>query len=181
MAPRVLEEHAVARFEESVLPQLGTAYNLARWLTRNEHDAEDLVQEALLRAFKAFPGFRGTDARAWLLAIVRNACYTWLRRTRAQEVTTAFDEQVHTLDGDVLNPERLVLQEADRTRVRQALEELPVEFREVLVLREIEGLSYKEIATVADIPVGTVMSRLARARGRLQIGLAGPPDGGGAR
>jgi len=148
----------------------GRGYNLARWLTRNETDAEDLVQEAFLRAFKAFPGFRGTDARAWLLAIVRNACYTWLRRTRAQKVTTAFDEEIHTVDGDVLNPERLVLQEADRTRVRQALEELPVEFREVLVLREIEGLSYKEIATVADIPVGTVMSRLARARGACSMG-----------
>ena len=181
MAPRALDERAVARFEESVLPQLGAAYNLARWLTRNEHDAQDLVQEALLRAFKAFHGFRGTDPRAWLLAIVRNACYTWLRRTRTQEVTTAFDEEVHTLDGDVLNPERLALREGDNARVRQALEKLPVEFREVLVLREIEGLSYKEIATVADIPVGTVMSRLARARGRLQIGLAGPPDGGGAR
>ncbi|PYT12211.1 MAG: RNA polymerase subunit sigma [Acidobacteria bacterium] len=176
MALRVVEERAVARFEESVLPQLGAAYNLARWLTRNEHDAEDLVQEALLRAFKAFPGFRGTDARAWLLAIVRNACYTWLRRTRAQEVTTVFDEEVHTQDGDVLNPERLVLQEAERTRVCLAREELLVEFREVLVLREIEGLSYKEVATVADIPVGTVMSRLARARGRLQRGLAGPPS-----
>ncbi len=174
MAPRALDESAVARFEESVLPQLGAAYNLARWLTRNEHDAQDLVQEALLRAFKGFQGFRGTDPRAWLLAIVRNGCYTWLRRGRAQEVTTPFDEEVHTPDGGILNPERLVLREADTTRVRQALEELPVEFREVLVLREIEGLSYKEIATVADIPVGTVMSRLARARGRLQRGLAGP-------
>ena len=178
MALRALEERAVARFEESVLPQLGAAYNLARWLTRNEHDAEDLVQESLLRAYQAFPGFRGTDARAWLLAIVRNACYTWLRRTRAKEVATVFDEEIHTPDGEVLNPERLALQEADSTRVRQALEELPVEFREALVLREIEGLSYKEISTVADIPVGTVMSRLARARGRLQQALAGRTDEG---
>ena len=176
MALRVVEERAVARFEESVLPQLGAAYNLARWLTRNEHDAEDLVQEALLRAFKAFDRFRGTDARSWLLAIVRNACYTWLRRSRAHEVATVFDEEVHTPDGDAMNPERLALREADTARVRQALEGLPVEFREALVLREIEGLSYKEVATVADIPVGTVMSRLARARGRLQRGLAGPPD-----
>jgi RNA polymerase sigma-70 factor (ECF subfamily) len=178
MAPRVLEESAVAHFEETVLPQLGAAYNLARWLTRNEHDAEDLVQEALLRAFKAFHGFRGADARAWLLAIVRNACYTWLRRTRAQEVATVFDEEIHTPDGEILNPERLALREADTTRVRQALEELPVEFREALVLREIEGLSYKEIATVTDIPVGTVMSRLARARGRLQKALAGRTEEG---
>jgi RNA polymerase sigma factor (sigma-70 family) len=181
MAPRALDERAVARFEESVLPQLGAAYNLARWLTRNEHDAQDVAQEALLRAFKAFQGFRGTDARTWLLAIVRNTCYTWLRRSRAQEVTTPFDEELHTPDGDVMNPERLVLKDADTTRVRQALEDLPVEFREVLVLREIEGLSYKEIATIADIPVGTVMSRLARARGRLQHGLAGPPAGEGSR
>src|SRR3989442_10043106 len=129
MAPQVLEARAVARFEESVLPQLGAGSNLARWLKRNEHAAQDLGQEALLRAFKAFHGFRGTDARAWLLAIVRNACYTWLRRSRAQEVTTPFDEEVHTPDGDVLNPERLALRDADTTRVRQALEELPVEFR----------------------------------------------------
>ncbi len=175
MEPRARQEHGVARFEESVLPHLDSAYNLARWLMRNGHDAEDLVQEALLRAFRAFPGFRGADGRAWLLAIVRNACYTWLRRNRQQEVTTEFDEEVHTLDGDVLNPERLVLREGDNARVRQALEELPAEFREALVLREIEGLSYKEIATVIDVPVGTVMSRLARARGRLQRGLAARP------
>jgi RNA polymerase sigma-70 factor (ECF subfamily) len=154
---------------------MDSAYNLARWLTRNGHDAEDLVQEALLRAFRAFAGFRGADGRAWLLTIVRNACYTWLRRNRQQELTTEFDEEVHTLEGDVLNPERLVLREGDNARVRQALEALPAEFREVLVLREIEGLSYKEISTVVDIPVGTVMSRLARARGRLQRGLTASP------
>jgi RNA polymerase sigma-70 factor, ECF subfamily len=179
MALRAPEAHAVAGFEETVLPQLGAAYNLARWLTRNEHDAEDMVQEALLRAFKAFHGFRGTDARAWLLAIVRNTCFTWLRRTRAQEVATVFDEMVHTPDGEAMNPERLVLQEGDTRRVRQALEGLPVEFREALVLREIEGLSYKEIATVTGIPIGTVMSRLARARGRLQQTLANSTSEGG--
>jgi len=175
MGPRAEQERGVARFEESVLPHIDSAYNLARWLTRNGHDAEDLVQEALLRAFQAFWGFRGADGRAWLLAIVRNACYTWLGRNRQQELTTEFDEEVHTLEGDALNPERLVLREGDRARVRQALEELPAEFREVLVLREIEGLSYKEIGTVADIPVGTVMSRLARARSRLLRGLAARP------
>ena len=175
MGPRAEQERGVARFELSVLPHTEPAYNLARWLTRNGRDAEDLVQESLLRAFQAFPGFRGTDGRAWLLAIVRNVCYTWLRRNRQQELATEFDEEVHTLEGDVLNPERLVLREGDRARVQQALEELPVEFREVLVLREIEGLSYKEISTVVDIPVGTVMSRLARARGRLQRGLATRP------
>ncbi|PYS94769.1 MAG: RNA polymerase subunit sigma [Acidobacteria bacterium] len=175
MGPRAEQERGVARFEESVLPHMDSAYNLARWLTRNGHDAEDLVQESLLRAFQAFQGFRGTDGRAWLLAIVRNACYTWLRRNRQQEVTTEFDEEVHTLEGDALNPEKLVLREVDSARVRQALEELPAEFREVLVLREMEGLSYKEIGTVVDIPVGTVMSRLARARGRLQRGLTSRP------
>jgi RNA polymerase sigma-70 factor, ECF subfamily len=175
MGPRAQQERAVVRFEESVLPHLDSAYNLARWLTRNGHDAEDLVQESLLRAFRAFPGFRGDDGRAWLLAVVRNVCYTWLRKNRQQELTTEFDEKVHTLEGDMLNPERLVLREGDNARVRQALEELPAEFREVLVLREIEGLSYKEISTVVDIPVGTVMSRLARARGRLQQGLTTRP------
>ena len=130
------------------------------------------MQESLLRAFKSFAGFRGADGRAWLLAIVRNVCYTWLRRNRQQELTTEFDEKVHTLEGDALNPERLVLREGDSARVRQAVEALPAEFREVLVLREIEGLSYKEIGAVVDIPVGTVMSRLARARGHLQRDLA---------
>ncbi len=171
------EERSVLPFEESVLPHLGAAYNLARWLTRGGQDAEDVVQEALLRAFRAFPGFRGTEPRAWLLTIVRNACFTWLRRNRRQEITTEFDEEIHTLEGDALNPERLALREGDHGRVRQALEELPAEYREVLVLREIEGMSYKEIATVADIPVGTVMSRLARARGRMQRQLAGRSAG----
>jgi RNA polymerase sigma-70 factor (ECF subfamily) len=175
MGPRAQHERGASRFEESVLPHLDSAYNLARWLTRNGHDAEDLVQDALLRAFRAFPGFRGADGRAWLLAIVRNACFTWLHRNRQQEVTTEFDEEVHTPEGEALNPETLVMREGESVRVRQALEELPAEFREVVVLREIEGLSYKEIATVVDIPVGTVMSRLARARGRLHRGLTARP------
>jgi RNA polymerase sigma-70 factor (ECF subfamily) len=174
MDPRALDESTAARFEESVLPHLAAAYNLARWLARNEQDAEDLVQESLLKAFRAFPGLRGADARPWLLAIVRNACYTRLRGSRLREATTVFDEETHTLDGEALNPERLALREADSARVREALQELPEEFREVLVLREMEGLSYKEIATIADIPVGTVMSRLARGRGRLQRRLSGP-------
>jgi RNA polymerase sigma-70 factor (ECF subfamily) len=151
------------------------AYNLARWLLHNQQDAEDLVQEALLRAFRSFPGFRGADGRAWLLTIVRNACYTWLNRNRSQEATTEFDEEVHTVDVDVLNPERLVLREGESARVRKALEDLPALFREVIVLREIEGMSYKEIASVADVPVGTIMSRLARARSRLQSSLCARP------
>ena len=175
MGPRAEQERVVTRFESSVLPHIDPAYNLARWLTRNGHDAEDLVQESLLRAFQAFHGFRGADGRAWLLAIVRNVCYTWLHRNRQQDLTTEFDEEIHTLEGDVLNPEKLILREGDSARVQQALEELPVEFREMLVLREIEGLSYKEISTVVDIPIGTVMSRLARARGRLQRALTARP------
>jgi RNA polymerase sigma-70 factor, ECF subfamily len=167
-----------AGFERTVLRHLGSAYNLARWLTRNDHDAEDLVQESLLRAFQAFDGFRGADARAWLLAIVRNACFTWLSRNRPQEATTQFDEEAHTVDGDLLNPERLMVRQREGARVRQAIEGLPAEFREVIVLREIEGLSYKEIAAVADVPIGTVMSRLARARSRLQSGLAALPSEG---
>jgi len=147
---------------------MDAAYNLARWLTRNEHDAEDMVQEAYLRAFKFFNTFHGLDGRSWLLSIVRNVCYTWLQQNRAQELTTMFDEETHSVNGDTSNPATLVLQSADQQIVRQAVEELPVEFREVVVLRDLEGFSYNEIAEVAKIPLGTVMSRLARARERLK-------------
>jgi RNA polymerase sigma factor (sigma-70 family) len=156
------------RFEQAVLPHLGAAYNLARWLTRDDHDAEDVVQEAYLRALKSFAGFRGGDGRAWLLAIVRNACYTWLQQKRVRQPATAFDEEIHTTDSGSVTPETLLRQKEDREAVHQAVAELPVELREVVVLRELEGLSYREIAAIADIPMGTVMSRLARARERLQ-------------
>jgi RNA polymerase sigma-70 factor (ECF subfamily) len=162
----------LAHFEQVVLPHLPAAYNLARWLTRNDHDAEDVVQEAYVRAFKFFRSFRGGDSRAWLLAIVRHTCYTWLQHNRGHELMTVFDEAIHSLDSEGANPETILLQRANQQRLRQALEELPVEFREVIVLRELEGLSYKEIAAIADLPVGTVMSRLARARKRLQQTLA---------
>ena len=162
------EEIKFGSFEQVVLPHLDSAYNLARWLTRNDQDAEDVVQEAYLRALRFFDGFHGGDARAWLLAIVRNTCYTWLQKNRAQEPTTVFDEEIHSEEGSSLSPETLLLQSADSQLVRQALEELPLKFREVLVLRELEGLSYKEIADVADMPIGTVMSSLARARTRLR-------------
>jgi RNA polymerase sigma-70 factor, ECF subfamily len=152
------------------MPHLDAAYNLARWLTRNEVDAEDLAQEATLRAFKSFAGFRGGDARAWLLTIVRHTCYTWLRKNRAHELTTEFNEETH--GGASANPETILLAQADTQLVRQALEALPVEFREVIILREVEGLSYKEIARILSVPVGTVMSRLARARRRLQVCLS---------
>jgi RNA polymerase sigma-70 factor (ECF subfamily) len=168
-----LHEHdKQARFEQAVLPHLGAAYRLARWLTRNDHDAEDVVQEAYLRAYKFFGRFHGEDGRAWLLAVVRNTCYTWLKQHRAHELMASFDEQVHGTGSDAMNPERLFLQKANAEMLRGALEELPVAYREVVILRELEGCSYKEIAAIADIPLGTVMSRLTRGRERLQQVLA---------
>jgi len=168
---RVTEPNQLARFERAVLPHLDAAYNLARWLTRNDHDAEDVVQEAYLRALKFFGGFRGGDSRAWLLAIVRNTCYTWIEQNRKHEMMTDFDEEAHDVESNDPNPETALLQSADQQMLKQALEALPVEFREVVILRELEGLSYKEIADLAHLPLGTVMSRLARARKRLQQDL----------
>ena len=159
-------------FEEAALPHLGAAYNLARWLTHDATDAEDVVQEAYLRAFRHFGSFHGSDGRPWLLAIVRNTCYTWMQHNRSPQLTVHLDDQLQEIESKALNPEALLLQSADSQMVRQALEELPVEFREVVVLRELEGLSYKQIAEVAEIPIGTVMSRLARARKRLEQSLA---------
>lgn len=152
-----------------MLPHLDAAYNLARWLTGDGADADDVVQEAYLRAFKFFDGFRGGDSRAWLLKIVRNTCYSWLQKNRAREVMTEFDEELHGAASD--NPESILIESVDTQMLRGLLEELPVEFREIVILRELEGLSYKEIAAIADVPLGTVMSRLARARRRLQTGL----------
>ena len=165
---RNVPEQTVARFEQVVLPHMDAAYNLARWLTRNDHDAEDLVQESYLRAFKFFGSFQGANARGWLLTIVRNTCYTWFRENRPQELTTSFDEEIHSTEADPFDPEKLLMQSESGQLIKQAMEELPLEFREVLILREIEELSYKEIAVIAGIPPGTVMSRLARARSRLK-------------
>ena len=159
------------RFAAAILPHLDAAYNLARWLVRNGAEAEDLVQEAYLRAWKGFVGFRGADGRAWLLAIVRNTCYTWLHENRRRESAVEFDEDLHSKDGEVPEPERLFAANAGRQTLETALRELPEEFREVIVLRELEELSYKEISEIAGVPVGTVMSRLARARARLQLCL----------
>jgi RNA polymerase sigma factor (sigma-70 family) len=155
-----------ARFEEIILPHLGAAYNLARWLTGDDHDAADVVQEAFLRAFKGFDTYRGADGRAWLLAVVRNTCHTWLKK-RARHVTASYDEEVHG-PSDAFNPETLLVQKASVELVREVLEELPALIREVVVLRELEGLSYREIAAITDVPLGTVMSRLSRARARLR-------------
>jgi RNA polymerase sigma factor (sigma-70 family) len=168
----VAEDSIQARFERTVLPHLGAAYNLARWLTRNDHDAEDVVQEAYVRALRFFGSFHGGDSRPWLLAIVRHTCYTWLQHNRGHELMTGFDEVLHTLDREDTNPETILLHRTNHQLLRQALEALPVEFREVIILRELEGLSYKHMAQVADLPLGTVMSRLARARKRLQQILA---------
>jgi RNA polymerase sigma-70 factor (ECF subfamily) len=159
-------------FDQVVLPHLDAAYNLARWLTRNGHDAEDVVQEAFLRALRFFSGFHGGNARAWLLAIVRNTCYDWFRRNRPSEVSASFDEEVHSAVDQSPTPEDSLMEQADRRLLRDALETLPLAWREVLILRELEGLSYKEIADVAGIKMGTVMSRLARARAGLQHQLA---------
>jgi RNA polymerase sigma-70 factor, ECF subfamily len=158
----------LAQFEKSVLPHIDAAYNLARWLTRNDHDAEDVVQEAFLRAFRFFDGMKAPDARAWLLAIVRNTGYTWLQKNRPAEIIAIDDAGTLAEGVDETSPEVILLQSANRKLVNQALEDLPVGFREVLVMRELEDLSYKEIADIAAIPIGTVMSRLARGRGLLR-------------
>ena len=155
-------------FEQAVLPHLDAAYNLARWLTRNEQDAQDAVQEAYLRAFRHFSDFRGGNARAWLLKIVRNTCYSWFRANRPLQDATEFDENFFTPDIRSPNPEEAVLQSASDALVRKSLEKLPPNLREVLILRELEGMSYREIGAITGMPAGTVMSSLSRARGRLR-------------
>ena len=175
-----MEPSELERFEAIVLPHLDAAYTLARYLTRNDQDAQDVVQDAYLRALEYFGGFRGAesgDARAWVLAIVRNTAHTWHRRHRADALATEFDEELHSeaVAGD--HPAAALERDTARESVRQALERLGPEFREVIVLREIEGLSYKEISDVTGAPVGTVMSRLARARRRLREALAVGEEG----
>jgi len=166
------DQSKAVRFEEVALPHLAAAYNLARWLIHNQQDAEDVVQEAYLRAFKFFSGYYGGDSRSWILTIVRNTCYTWLQQNRALQVTDSIDDKLDEIEPDLADAEVLMLRSVDSQIVRQALGDLPVEFREVVVLREMEGLTYKEIADIVDVPIGTVMSRLARGRKRLQTLLA---------
>jgi len=159
-------------FEETMLPHMDAAHNLAKWLLRNEEDAQDVVQEAYLRAFKSFSGFHGSNGRAWLLTIVRNTSYTLLKKNKAVDLTTTFDEGIHTAGHESVSPATILEHSENAELIKEAMDELPVEFREILVLRHLEGLSYKEIADIAQIPPGTVMSRLARARGKLKEYLA---------
>jgi RNA polymerase sigma factor (sigma-70 family) len=163
----------LSRFESSVLAHLDSAHNLARWLLRSEHDAQDVVQEACLRAFRSFDTFRGaTDGRCWLLAIVRNSCCTFLDRTRKDAPVSLAEDDTAQLESDQSDPQRLLIRRADAEQIRTAIEQLPPEFREAIILRELEGLSYKEISSITGLPIGTVMSRLARGRKRLEERLA---------
>ena len=164
-----------ARFERLTLQHLDAAYNLARWLTRDDHDAQDVVQEACLRAMRYFDAFRGEQARPWLLTIVRHTCYAWLKENRATELQGHDDDDDPAVLEGVApasdEPHEAALRNADRARINQAIAALPIAFREVLVLRELEDLSYRDIARIADLPVGTVMSRLSRARALLRSAL----------
>lgn len=171
------DEQTWRRFERLALPHLDAAYNLARWLTHNDHDAQDVVQEALERALRYIGGLRGDSARAWLLQIVRHTCYSWLKENRPSERLFAddADASLQAIPGPATDePHAVAQRNADRTLINQAIAALPIAYREVLVLRELEDLSYNEIAHIADIPLGTVMSRLSRARGLMRQALA--PD-----
>ena len=156
-------------FEETFLPHLDAAYNLARWLTRNASDAQDVVQEAYLRAFRFSRGFHTGDGRAWLLKIVRNTSYTWMKKNRRPEIVYESNEEI--AEQGSTNAESQLLKNAEGDLLRRHLTGLPASLREVMVLRHIEGLSYKEIAALIEIPIGTVMSRLSRGRERLQKSL----------
>lgn len=170
------EDHSpkgeLTSFEAVMLPHLDAAHNLARWLLRNEQDAQDVVQEAYLRAFRSFGGFHGSNGRAWLLTIVRNTSYTLLKKNHAVDLSTTFDEEIHVSVDESVSPATILERSEDAELIREAMDELPAEFREILALRHQEGLSYKEIADIAQIPPGTVMSRLARARAKLKECLA---------
>lgn len=176
----MIDDSVAGRFATLVAPHLDAAYNLARWLTRNPHDADDVVQEAYLRAFRFFDGFRGGDGRAWLLTIVRNTGYTWLEQNRRSATHVEYDDESASLQAQQndreepmhqLDPEQLLLRAGNRQMIEAALRQLPVEYREILVLRELEELSYRQIGEIAGIPLGTVMSRLSRARLQLRRGI----------
>jgi RNA polymerase sigma-70 factor (ECF subfamily) len=165
------DESKAVDFERTFLQHMDAAYNLARWLVHDDHDAQDVVQESYLRAFRFAGGFRGGDPRAWILTIVRNTAFTFLKRNRGSNSPVEFDENLHRGEIEDAGLEADAVRGADGAMIRDALNELSEEFREVIVMRDIEGLSYKEIADAADLPIGTVMSRLARARGKLQRSL----------
>jgi RNA polymerase sigma-70 factor, ECF subfamily len=175
------------RFEQLVMPHLDSAYNLARYLTRNDADAQDVVQEACMRAFKYFDGFDGQYANAWLLKIVRNTCYSWLKENRPSEATLTLEDDLDDIDRDPAamamnarglgrSPEELVGIRRDTERLNRAIEKLLPAYREILILREMDDFSYREIADIVGVPIGTVMSRLARARGLLQAALRTSAD-----
>jgi len=166
------QEHELASFEAMMLPHMDAAHNLARWLLRNDQDAQDVVQEAYLRAFKSFSGFHGSNGRAWLLTIVRNTSYTLLKKNRAADLTTTFDEEIHASGRESVSPAAILEHAEDAELMKNAMNQLPAEFREILTLRHQEELSYQEIGEILKIPVGTVMSRLARARAKLREYLA---------
>jgi RNA polymerase sigma-70 factor (ECF subfamily) len=163
--PKIVE---LTSFEETMLPHLDAAHNLARWLLRNEQDAQDVVQEAYLRAFKSFDGFHGSNGRAWLLTIVRNTSYTFLKKNKAVDLTTPFDDEIHAIGHEWASPATILEHVEDTELMRNAIDKLPAEFQEILILRHQEGLAYKEISDIAQLAPGTVMSRLARARAKLR-------------
>ena len=168
-----MQDDAQGRFAASVLPHLDAAYNLARWLVRDAHDAQDVVQDALVRALRHFDGFRGGDPRPWLLAIVRNAAFAWLGSRRPGDVDIPDDELDAALavGAPPSDPESLAIRRAERREIDAAIAALPIAFREAVVLRELEELSYRDIARITDVPIGTVMSRLSRARHLLAVAL----------
>ena len=174
----VISDDDQARFRSVVIPHLADSYALARWLTGDRADAEDVVQEACLRAFRGLAGFAGNNARAWVLTIVRHTAYSWLRKNRSAALVVVEDleavEQAQASRAAALDGSGIVTPEAaliDAARLETAISELPMPFRETLVLRDVQGLDYREIAQVTGVPIGTVMSRLARARRRLIAAL----------
>jgi RNA polymerase sigma-70 factor (ECF subfamily) len=161
-------ESRLRLFEETILPHLNAAYNLARWLTRNEHDADDVVQEAYLRAFRFFDSYRGGDGKSWLLEVVRNTCFTFQRREKRHGTSVEFDEASHTPSVSPPDAEEALVVAGEQTILKDCIEGLPDAFRGILVMRELEEMSYRQISEVAGLPPGTVMSRLSRARKRLE-------------
>jgi RNA polymerase sigma-70 factor (ECF subfamily) len=155
------------RFEELILPHLDDAYTLARYLLRDEHNAQDVVQDAALRAFRYFDGFRDGDPRAWFMTIVRNCCMSWQRKHRDDRRVEPLAPQHESAAQEARQTDAAAIERSDREAVNRAVAQLPPDFREVVVLREIQGMSYAQISSVVKVPIGTVMSRLSRARSRL--------------